>query len=438
MIQYLLRLGRYFAAFRAWTSLRTQKCLIASVVFGMIQSAVAQYYYTDNGNGTCTITGYDGPGGAVTIPSTYNGLTVVGIGSQTFWSVSLTSVTIPDTVTNIAADPCHDCTALTSINVASDNPDYCSVNGVLFDKNQTLLIQHPIALAGATYAIPNTVASISAYAFSECSSLASVAVPNGLINIGDFAFDSCSSLPRVTIPNGVTNIGAYAFSDCTSLTNVIIPDSVASMGTYAFNFCDSLKNVTFGRGVTDFGEYAFCYCSALISATFLGNAPAADSTVFVYDSNVTVYYAPGTMGWNSFASSTGIVVAPEFGAVVYGGLPVIFYPAAGTNNTLQWSTNPGSGSWITVSNGVTLTALQFTNPPPNAFFRLQSSGAGPLNLGLVIYGNLPVLFYPPNAAYSPQVTTSLSPPNWIAPSGGNAFIAMQVTNAPSHAVFRLH
>jgi len=123
----------------------------------------AQFNYTTN-NATITITGYTGSGGAVTIPDTINGLPVASIGDRAFcYCTSLTSVTIPNSVTSIGGDAFEYCWSLTSVTIGSSvrsigyyafdscsslieitvdtlNPFYSSVDGVLFDKNQTTLI----------------------------------------------------------------------------------------------------------------------------------------------------------------------------------------------------------------------------------------------------------------------------------------------------------
>ena len=86
---------------------------------------------------------------------------------------------------------------------------------------------------------------------------------------------------------------------CVSLTRVTIPGSVTNIGVSAFNSCTSLGSVTIAGSVTNIGEEAFGYCVSLTNVYFTGNAPAADSTVFDSDSNVTLYYLPGTTGWSS-------------------------------------------------------------------------------------------------------------------------------------------
>jgi hypothetical protein len=275
----------------------------------------AQFTYTIN-NGTVTITGYTGPGGAVVIPSTINGLPVTTIGNFAFYGASLTSVTFGTNVTSIGIAAFYDgynltnvtishsvtaigsqafqdcnrltnvtipssvysigdaafagCTSLTAITVDALNYMYSSVAGVLFNKSQTTLIQCPAGIAGA-YTIPNSVSSIGNFAFEYCTSLTCVTIHNSVRSIGYNAFQSCTSLTSVTIPNGVTNIRDDAFQGCTSLTSVTIPSSVTSIGYGAFFECWSLTSVTLPNSVTAIGSQAFFSCTSLGSVT-IGNS----------------------------------------------------------------------------------------------------------------------------------------------------------------------
>ena len=97
-------------------------------------------------NGTVTITGYSGPGGAVTIPRIIDGLPVTGIDGVL---LDAATITIPDTVTNLAYGALSRYT-VTEIAIDPLNPSYSSADGVLFDKNQTMLIQYPHAKVGDT------------------------------------------------------------------------------------------------------------------------------------------------------------------------------------------------------------------------------------------------------------------------------------------------
>ena len=95
-----------------------------------------------------------------------------------------------------------------------------------------------ISLTSVT--IGNSVTSIGGAVFLGCSSLTSVTIGNSVTSIGDYAFYNNSSLTSVTIGNSVTSIGADAFEYCSSLTSVTIPNSVTSIGNYAFYNCSSL------------------------------------------------------------------------------------------------------------------------------------------------------------------------------------------------------
>jgi len=233
--------------------------------------AHAQFDYTTQ-NGTITITSGYCPGGAVTIPDTINGLPVTSIGDYAFsFCSSLTSVIIPNSVTSIAESAFVDCGSLSAIEVDALNSAYSSVDGVLFNKSQTALIQCPTGKAGS-YTIPNSVTSIGNGAFSYCQILTSVTIPNSVIIIGKQAFDRCG-LTSVTIPNSVTTIGGGAFNYCTRLSNVTIGNSVTTIGNGALYYCTSLASVTIPNSVTRIGDGVFQGCERLKAAYFQGNAP---------------------------------------------------------------------------------------------------------------------------------------------------------------------
>ena len=174
----------------------------------------------------------------VTIPSS-----VINIGSTAFAYCNLTNVTIPGSVTSIGDGPFMGCSSLTSINVETNNPAYCSANGVLFNNDLTTLVQYPAGITGI-YTILDSVTSIGRWAFYSCSSLANIAIPGSVTNIGSSAFSYCLSLTNVIIPSGVTRIGSFAFGGCVSLTNMTIPDSVTSIEGGTFYNCSSLTSMT--------------------------------------------------------------------------------------------------------------------------------------------------------------------------------------------------
>ncbi len=305
-------------------------------------AAEAQFGYTTN-DGTITITGYTGPGGAVDIPSTINGLPVTGIGWHAFIGTSLTSVTIPSSVSSIIGDDAFvNCRGLTAITVDALNPTYSSVDGVLFDKSQTTLLECPGGKA-------------------RCS------IPNSVTSIGDYAFEYCTSLTSVTINNSVTSIGDQALSGCTSLTSITIPDSVTCIGWMAFFYCTSLASVTIGSGVTDIEAWAFSNCGDLTSVFFQGNAPGCDyHGVFnspatpgnpeVWDP-ATIYYLPGTTGWGT----------------MFGGLPTVLWnPQVQTSDASFGIRTNQFGFNITGNRGLVVVVEACTNLANPTWYPLQT------------------------------------------------------------------
>ena len=168
---------------------------------------------------------------SITIPNS-----VTSIGISAFEGCNkLTSVTIGNSANNIIGACLEDRPSLTSINVDVNNPNYCSIDGVLFDKNQTTLIRYPRSKQGA-YIIPDSVWSIGDYAFWNCYALTSITIPNSVTIIRNHAFGDCSALTSVTIPNSVRSIGERAFCDCSALTSVTIEneEGKVAIGKEAF------------------------------------------------------------------------------------------------------------------------------------------------------------------------------------------------------------
>jgi hypothetical protein len=111
------------------------------------------------------------------------------------------------------------CFSLTVINVDATNTAYSSVDGVLYDKNKTALLQYPAGKTGA-FTIPGSVTSIGNWAFFSCFNLTRITIPGSVTSIGNRAFAYCTRLVSITIPSSVTSIGDHAFSECilTSVT----------------------------------------------------------------------------------------------------------------------------------------------------------------------------------------------------------------------------
>lgn len=135
-------------------------------------------------------------------------------------------------------------------------------------------------------AIPNSVTNMGPSTFSYCNSLTSVTFGNSITYINEYDFQDCSGLTEVTIPNSVTNIKGYAFSGCKSLTSITIPNSVTSIGNNAFVGCTSLVNIEIPDNVNTIKDNVFNYCSNLSNIIVKSTTPPTLGTK-VFDNNAT-------------------------------------------------------------------------------------------------------------------------------------------------------
>ncbi len=145
---------------------------------------------------------------------------LTSIGTEAFeYCIALQKITIPAGVALIGDRVFAYCSDLQSISVAEKNTHYCSIEGVLYNKGKTELLQAPGVIQSVE--IPDSVILIGDHAFANTSLVnVNFGKNSSLTTIGDFAFAACNSLKEITIPAGVTSIGKYAFASCSSLTTI--------------------------------------------------------------------------------------------------------------------------------------------------------------------------------------------------------------------------
>ena len=209
----------------------------------------------------------------ITIPNS-----ITSIGRYAFYGcTNLTNITIPDSVTTIGQNAFEDCyfTSDNFVNnskcqynrgetiVDTDTDGFCIKDNVLVKMRPNYAID--------VVSIPNGVIKIGDYAFEDCESLVNVTIPDSVTNIGQSAFIYCYGLTSVTIPDSVTRIAKQTFYLCTNLTNIIIPDSVINIGESAFQYCTSLANITIPNTVKSIGDDAFYSCY-FTSDSFVNNS----------------------------------------------------------------------------------------------------------------------------------------------------------------------
>ena len=247
------------------------------------------------------------------------GNSLTSIGTYAFADCySLTTVNIPASVTTLGVAVFSGCPAMTSITVDPTNPAFSSIDGVLYDKTNTTIIQYPDGKVGA-FTIPSTVISVG-YAFAYAVGVTAINVDAGnqyYSSIGGVLFSKDNTtlyqypLGRAgnyDIPEKTTTIYAYAFFHGDGLTALTVPINTTYFGTYAFKNCSHLSSVTFLGNVSYLYSQSFANCSSLGSISFYGTvAPAYVS----YD-----WTSGGHDGLAGHALATSNFPAP--GSVFYG------------------------------------------------------------------------------------------------------------------------
>ena len=215
------------------------------------------------------------------------------------------------------------------------------IDGVLYDKAVTILINYPAGKSDTSFVIPNSVTTLGEGAFAFCTSLTSITIPTSVTSIEPGAFVFCTSLTSIEIPKSVTSINydAFfgctqlmqvedgvlyvdkwaigsdenatsvslrtdtvgiargAFRDCDSLISITIPEGVTGIGYGVFYNCENLISVTIPASVTSIGNSAFYNCENLISVTIPASVTSIDSQAFMGCTLLTSVIFAETSGW---------------------------------------------------------------------------------------------------------------------------------------------
>lgn len=254
---------------------------------------------------------------------------LTSIGDGAFLECSgLNDFKIPASVTSIGNAAFRSFTG--SITVDDNNPNYSSIDGVLFNKAQTQLIQCPVSKTG-DYTIPSSVTTIGNLAFYGCSDLTTISIPSSVTTIGPYAFIYCTGLSSVLVPSSVTSIGQRAFGGVKGLIEVeasnpkysaldgvlfnksqteliqcpvsragtyTIPSTVITVKSEAFHSCVNISSLIIPASVKNIETFAF-NCVGL-SSVYVYNVPPVDLNASpstfaeVNNVNCTLYIPYGT------------------------------------------------------------------------------------------------------------------------------------------------
>jgi len=391
---------------------------------------------------------------AVTLPAT-----ATSIANYAFYfSTALTQVTIPGTITTIGNYAFNNCTALIALNipasvtsigtlavrdcsgyitVASGNSVYSSLNGILYNKAQTTLIQCPTSISGAI-TLASTTTTLDDGAFNYCVNLTQITIPASVTTIGNYVFRGCPALlvveagntnysslngilynaPKttliqcptslsgtITIPSSVTTIGTQAFYDCTLISEVTIPSSVTIINSGAFNNCTNLTTATLPSGLLTLGASAFFNCTKLTQAIIPPSVTITNSQVFYNCTSLTQVSIPAsvtTIGTNAFYNCPAPFTVDASNNYFSAANGVLFNKS---KTTLIQCPTSKSGTYSIPATVTTINNDAFNNCVSITKIDIAS--------GMLSIGN--------NAFYNCKAMTQVSLPASITSIGTNAF-----------------
>ena len=269
--------------------------------------------------------------------------------SYAFTGCAFDTILLPASLHSIGIQPFFTCSLLTSIQVKAGNPIFTSKDGVLFNKEETILVAYPTGKTDRTYSIPEGYTSIAASAFYNNDYLASIHLPNSLVVIDEDAFTMCSSLTSISLPKNLQYIGEGAFTACSSLssfsviqgnpffavdsgalyntqdmtlvaypaaraaTECIVPPGIQTIGGYAF-YGSSLHSVSLPESIEAIGDGAFHYCTSLSSINLPDNLQLIGAAAFYGCSALTSITIPNHLlyikdwAFNSCSSLTSVTL----------------------------------------------------------------------------------------------------------------------------------
>ena len=211
---------------------------------------------------------------------------------------NLKSISIPACVEEMYICPLTHCPNLENIIVDISNPNFKSVDGVLYSKDGKTLITYPPKKTGTSFIIPDTVASISPYAFHLSPYLESVFIPDTITEITEGTFVMSRKLKSIKIPDSVKYIGPFAFQECYEIESVIIGSSVEKIDCLAF-WCCSVQTWVIPDSVKEIGREAIYPCGYWdITITIGSGLEKLEQGAFGGFSQLTINYKGSQTQWN--------------------------------------------------------------------------------------------------------------------------------------------
>lgn len=183
---------------------------------------------------------------------------------------SFESVAIPKSVIEIGSGVFNGCTSLSEITVDIDNPDYTSIDGVLYNKDASRMIAYPEGKKETRFSFPNTITSICPDVLRNLKNIHSITMSDSLKEIPDSAFLDFRNLTSVVLPKSILKIGKSAFMTCKNLTSIVLPDNISVIAESVFEGCTNLTSVVLPSALKKIQKNAFLGCTSLKTVYYKG------------------------------------------------------------------------------------------------------------------------------------------------------------------------
>ena len=234
---------------------------------------------------------------------------------EIFSGGNLLQISIPDSVTGMGNAIFQNCSKLQKVKLPKARyniSDYTfagctSLEEIQLPKTVTTIWPHAFDGCSSLKKVEwsDCLESIKDNAFKGCTSLTEIVIPNTVRELGNEAFRNCDGLEKIVIPNSVTTIGNGVLYDCDSLTNISVGVGISKLSESCFEHCDNLEKIVLPYTIKSIDKSAFKECIALKEITIPRNTSSIGTSVFSYPAKMTIYGVAGTYA-EKYAGEKGI------------------------------------------------------------------------------------------------------------------------------------
>lgn len=228
---------------------------------------------------------------------------VTTIGNSAFYSSSLVTINLPANLTSIGQMAFLACYDLVAITVDSANPVFKSVNGALFDKQMTTILQYPLGASATSYTLPEGVTHVGEFAISGAMNLQKLVLPEGVTSIAKAGIYRCYNLTELSLPSTLRSLGDFSLSALYDIIEISLPDNITELPYQLFTSCTSMRHVKLPSELLTIGEQAFLQCYDLESVDFPSKLQSIERNAFVNCDQLARVELPSSvsyLGYDSF------------------------------------------------------------------------------------------------------------------------------------------